>query len=121
MFFFKILEFLLWATFFVSAFILIVVILLQESKGGGLGEAFGGVGAETFGVRPGGINKFTFALAGIFILSAVFIHPVGRWAHSVKRLPSKKTTAPLRGGPAGGPAPAPAPAPSPSGGSGSGG
>ncbi len=93
MFFFKILEFLLWAAFFVSAFVLIVVILLQESKGGGLGEAFGGVGAETFGVRPGGINKFTFAIAAVFILSAVFIHPVGRLARSVTRLP-KKAAAP---------------------------
>ncbi len=101
MFFFKILEFLLWATFFVSAFVLIVVILLQESKGGGLGEAFGGVGAETFGVRPGGINKFTFALAAVFILSAAFIHPVGRLAHSVTRLP-KKTAVPGGGSQGGG-------------------
>ena len=101
MFFFKILEFLLWATFFVSAFILIVVILLQESKGGGLGDAFGGVGAETFGVRPGGINKFTFAIAAVFILSAVFIHPVGQMARSVTRLP-KKTATPGQGVPGGG-------------------
>ncbi len=101
MFFFKILEFLLWATFFVSAFILIVVILLQESKGGGLGDAFGGVGAETFGVRPGGINKFTFAIAAVFILSAVFIHPVGRLAHSVTRLP-KKSSVPGQSSPGGG-------------------
>ena len=47
-----------------SSLLLIVVILLQESKGGGLAEAFGGIGAETFGVKSGGINRFTFALAG---------------------------------------------------------
>ncbi len=94
-----------------SAFILIVVILLQESKGGGLGDAFGGVGAETFGVRPGGINKFTFAIAAVFVLSAVFIHPVGRLAHSVTRLPKKAAT-PGQGQPGGG---GPARTPSPGG------
>jgi len=49
-------------------------VLLQESKGGGLAEAFGGVGAETFGVKTGNINRFTFLLAGIFMVSAVALH-----------------------------------------------
>ena len=52
---------------------LIIVILLQESKGGGLAEAFGGIGAETFGVKSGGINRFTFGLAGLFLGSAILI------------------------------------------------
>ena len=65
---------LLFVVFFASAVLLSVVILLQESKGGGLSEAFGGVGAETFGVKSGGINKFTFALAAIFLGSAVLLH-----------------------------------------------
>ena len=69
-----ILQILLWVVFAVSAVLLSVVILLQESKGGGLAEAFGGVGAETFGVKSGGINRFTFGLAGVFMASAVLIH-----------------------------------------------
>ncbi len=64
----------LWIVFFVSAVLLSVVILLQESKGGGLAEAFGGMGAETFGVKSGGINRFTFTLAGVFMVSAVLLH-----------------------------------------------
>ena len=40
-------------------FLLITIILLQEGKGGGLGGAFGGAGAETFGVQSGGVNRFT--------------------------------------------------------------
>ena len=68
------LQITLWAAFFVSSILLIVVILLQESKGGGLAEAFGGIGAETFGVKSGGINRFTFALAAVFLGSAVLIH-----------------------------------------------
>jgi len=66
----------LWVLMFLSAVLLSIVILLQEGKGGGLAEAFGGMGAETFGVKSGGINKFTFALAGCFMGSAVVLHAV---------------------------------------------
>lgn len=68
-----VLHFIGWILFFLSAVLLTVVILLQESKGGGLAEAFGGVGAETFGVKTGGINRFTFLLAAIFCASAVLV------------------------------------------------
>ncbi|HLU39292.1 MAG TPA: preprotein translocase subunit SecG [Planctomycetota bacterium] len=64
----------LWILFLGSAILLSIVVLLQESKGGGLAEAFGGVGAETFGVKTRGINKFTFSLAGVFVGSAILLH-----------------------------------------------
>lgn len=63
-----------WILFFGSALLLIVIVLLQESKGGGLADAFGGVGAETFGVKSGGINRFTFGVAAVFVVSAIVIH-----------------------------------------------
>lgn len=53
--------------FVVSAFLVIIVILLQEGKGGGLAGAFGGAGAETFGVKAGTVNKFTAWLATMFL------------------------------------------------------
>jgi preprotein translocase subunit SecG len=62
-----------WVLFFLSAVLLTIIVLLQESKGGGLAEAFGGVGAETFGVKTGGINRFTFLLAAIFCGSAILV------------------------------------------------
>ncbi|MCA8965813.1 MAG: preprotein translocase subunit SecG, partial [Planctomycetes bacterium] len=65
-----VIHYLAWILFFLSAVLMTVVVLLQESKGGGLAEAFGGTGAETFGVKSGGINRFTFLLAGIFCGSA---------------------------------------------------
>lgn len=68
------LQTVLWVALFGSALLLSIVILLQEPKGGGLAEAFGGVGAETFGVKSGGINRFTFLLAGVFMGSAVVLH-----------------------------------------------
>ena len=71
MFFVKLL---LWLAFFLSAILLSVIVLLQESKGGGLAEAFGGIGAETFGVKSGGINRVTFTLAGVFLGSAILLH-----------------------------------------------
>ena len=66
-----------WILFFVSACLLIFVILLQEPKGGGLAEAFGGMGAETFGVKSAGVNRFTLTVASVFVLSAVLIHVFG--------------------------------------------
>jgi preprotein translocase subunit SecG len=68
-----IIEILLWLIFIGSAVLLSVVILLQEAKGGGLAEAFGGLGAQTFGVKASGINKFTTYVAIVFLVSAVLI------------------------------------------------
>ncbi len=62
-----------WILFFLSACLLIFVILIQEPKGGGLAEAFGGMGAETFGVKSAGVNRFTLIVAAVFLLSAVMI------------------------------------------------
>ena len=66
-----------WILFFLSACLLIFIILLQEPKGGGLAEAFGGMGAETFGVKSAGVNRFTMTVASVFVLSAVLIHVFG--------------------------------------------
>ncbi len=68
-----VLYYLGWVLFFATAVLLTVIVLLQESKGGGLAEAFGGTGAETFGVKTGGINRFTFLVAAIFCGSAIVI------------------------------------------------
>ncbi|MFK5955593.1 MAG: preprotein translocase subunit SecG [Planctomycetota bacterium] len=67
-------AFLLYTLFFVSALLLILVVLVQEGQGGGLGGALGGAGTETFGVRAGGVNKVTFLLFGVFVLSALALH-----------------------------------------------
>ena len=61
--------------FILSAIVLVVVILLQEGKGGGFGgESLGGHGQQTFGVAAGGIQKFTGLTAAVFLISAVAIH-----------------------------------------------
>jgi len=63
---------LMFVIFILVAFLMVLIVLLQEPKGGGLSGAFGGVGAETFGVQTGGVNKFTSVLAGIFLTLALF-------------------------------------------------
>jgi preprotein translocase subunit SecG len=68
------LHYISWVLFFLSSVLLTIVILLQEGKGGGLAEAFGGVGAETFGVKSGGINRVTMTLAVVFCASALVIN-----------------------------------------------
>ncbi|MHC4550105.1 MAG: preprotein translocase subunit SecG [Planctomycetota bacterium] len=62
--------------FVLSALLLVLVILLQEPKGGGLSSAFGGVGAETFGVQTGGVNRFTSYVALAFLATAVLFAAV---------------------------------------------
>jgi protein translocase SecG subunit len=72
-----VLSWFLWFLLLVSMFFLIAVILLQEGKGGGLAEAFGGVGAETFGVKAHGINKFTAVVGGLFLVLCIVLTKMG--------------------------------------------
>jgi len=71
--FLDVLRVILFIAFIASSLFLIVIILLQEGKGGGLAGAFGGMGGEAFGVGSGGINKATSILAAIFIGAAVIL------------------------------------------------
>ena len=65
---------LLYLVFVFSAIVLIVVILLQEGRGGGFGTALGEGGQQTFGVGARGINQFTGYSAVVFLGTAVAIH-----------------------------------------------
>ena len=73
---------LLYLVFVLSAILLVVIILIQEGKGGGLGDAFGGAGQQTFGVGAKGITKFTAAVATVFLVTAVAIHLVNKESSS---------------------------------------
>lgn len=71
---------LLYIVFVLAALVLITVILLQEGKGGGFGDALGVAGQQTFGVKASGIHKFTLIVALVFLGSAVTIHLLNRSA-----------------------------------------
>jgi protein translocase SecG subunit len=69
---------LLYIVFVLAALVLITVILLQEGKGGGFGDALGVAGQQTFGVKASGIHKFTMIIAIVFMGSAVTIYVLNR-------------------------------------------
>lgn len=72
------LSILLYILFVLTAIVLIVVILLQEGRGGGFGQALGEHGQQTFGVGASGIHKFTGWVAFFFIVSAVMLTVIHR-------------------------------------------
>ena len=69
-----ILQTLLYIIFILSSIVLVTVILLQEGKGGGFGDALGTAGQQAFGVQTKGIQTFTGIVAAVFMVSAVAIH-----------------------------------------------
>jgi preprotein translocase subunit SecG len=78
---------LLYILFVLSAIVLVVVILLQEGRGGGLTDALGTAGQATFGVGASGINKFTFAAIAVFLVSALLLHFMHRTAGTSSVVP----------------------------------
>lgn len=66
-------EGILWVIFTLACIFVSALILLQEGKGGGLGEAFGGAGAQTFGVKAQGVAKVTGYLVIGIVLVAITI------------------------------------------------
>jgi preprotein translocase subunit SecG len=79
---------LLYILFIVSAIVLVVVILLQEGRGGGLTDALGTSGQATFGVGAAGINRFTFWAIAIFLGSALSLHFLNRMSAGGSIAPS---------------------------------
>src|SRR4030095_7465750 len=69
---------LLYIVFVLAAIVLVVVVLLQEGRGGGLTDALGTSGQQTFGVGASGINRFTGITTAVFLGSALLIHVMNR-------------------------------------------
>lgn len=84
----------LWFLLIVSIVVLIGVILLQEGKGGGLAEAFGGAGAETFGVKAAGINKFTALVGTVFLILCIALTKIRTEPTSSALIPGFKPETP---------------------------
>ena len=103
----QILIVLLYILFVLAAITLVVVILLQEGKGGGLTEALGASGQQTFGVGASGITKFTGWTAAVFLASAVTIHVLNRIESGSSVVSELGTEAQVTAPPAEGAPPAP--------------
>ena len=58
--------------FCVVCVLLILIVLLQKGRGGGLGAAFGGAGSSAFGTRTGDVFTWvTIVLTGLFLVLAI--------------------------------------------------
>ena len=77
--------------------VLVVAVLLQSGKGGGLGAGFGGGGANTLFGSSGGSNfftKLTMGLAAAFMITSLGLTVVG--TRSMKKsIFDQKNTAPV--------------------------
>lgn len=87
----ELLTILLYIIFVLAAIVLVVVILLQEGKGGGLGDALGTAGTQTFGVATKGIQTFTGIVAAVFLVSALLIHIFNRQQSDSSVVPDSAT------------------------------
>ncbi len=63
----------LFTLFIITCVLLVLVVLLQKGRGGGLGAAFGGAGSSAFGTRTGDVLTWvTIVLTAMFLILAVF-------------------------------------------------
>ena len=104
--------------YILTCMVLMLVILLQQGKGGDIANAFGGGSSQAaFGARSGAtvLSRATTVCAVLFVLGALVLGIVGqRGPGSVigGRAPARAPAAPAPATPAPTPAPAPAtPAP----------
>ncbi|MDD3886309.1 MAG: preprotein translocase subunit SecG [Victivallaceae bacterium] len=64
----------LYALVVIVSLLLIALILIQPSKSGGMGAAFGGIGESVFGAQAGShLTKATVVLTAVFLLLSLFL------------------------------------------------
>ncbi len=70
------LYYLVLTLFILVCFLLIMLVLIQKGRGGGLASAFGGAGGHTpFGTKTGDVLTWTTSvLFGVFVLLAIFLN-----------------------------------------------
>jgi preprotein translocase subunit SecG len=91
---------------------LILVVLLQQGKGGGIANAFGGGASQAaFGARSGAtvLSRATTVCAVLFVIGALYLGIAGQRGPS-SVVGGRAPAAPRQSAPA---APAPAPTPAP--------
>jgi preprotein translocase subunit SecG len=107
------LYYLVTALYVFVCFVLLMVILLQQGKGGDMASAFGGGSSQTaFGARGGAtlLSKITAVFAALFMLVALGLAIIGERGDSgtlLRGTPGPAAPAPAPAAPAqGSPAPA---------------
>jgi preprotein translocase subunit SecG len=64
------------------AALLVLVVLLQQGKGGGVGAIGGGTATQVFGGRGAGnvLTRATWIFASIFLVTSVSLASIPRWS-----------------------------------------
>lgn len=91
------LYYLLLTLFLVLSFFLILLVLIQKGRGGGLSSAFGGVGGNTaFGAKTGDVLTWATSIVfGVFLFLAIGLNLLAnRVERNNKQLYAVPTTAP---------------------------
>ena len=83
----------IYASVVLIAILLIVLVLVQPSKGGGFGSAFGGVGESVFGAQAmGQLSKLTIVLLALFFVLTLALAVLTGHKAASKSLISKETS-----------------------------
>ena len=104
--------------FILVCLFLILLILIQKGRGGGLASAFGGAGGNTaFGAKTGDVLTWATSIVfGVFLLLAVALNLIADYTQARASQPAVSTTQlpapPVTPGPIT-PTPVPTPAPAP--------
>jgi preprotein translocase subunit SecG len=93
--------------FILVCLFMILLILIQKGRGGGLASAFGGAGGNTaFGSKTGDVLTWaTSVVFGVFLLLAVALNLFANARHDASATATNTTPAPARPVPAPGPGP----------------
>jgi protein translocase SecG subunit len=82
--FFQVAFFVLMILFIVVSLFMILLVLIQKGRGGGLASAFGGMGGNTaFGSKTGDVLTWaTSVVFGVFLLMAVVLNLMANTHHA---------------------------------------
>jgi preprotein translocase subunit SecG len=86
-------------TLFVAVcFLLIMIVLIQKGRGGGLAGAFGGAGGNTaFGAKTGDVLTWvTSILFGVFVLLAIILNLMTQSGNPPKAIGNVTSNTPLQ-------------------------
>src|SRR3954464_3073186 len=91
------LNFSLYATltvFIIICLFLILIVLIQKGRGGGLASAFGGAGGNTaFGSKTGDVLTWATSIVfGIFLILAITLNLLANYYHNKRMNPAAATT-----------------------------
>lgn len=85
---------LLWVIFVVDSLLLVLIVMLQSGRGGGLSGMLGGGGMAESALGPRtGLPRITGVMAGIFFVTAILIGILTRPPQALDKEPGKKADA----------------------------